>query len=147
MEKLIEQQEYFYHCEITEEHLIDGRQEGAMEANNREEREWYLNPHFGPDDEEPEGWNTLRWYSHGKLSFADKDFDNFIKRIKREIRLKTKGKFIIQHEGNEAYILHENCHWLIKEVVLTRLHLYIYRHAIIEQKDGFVETLLQEIGA
>jgi hypothetical protein len=145
MQGMIDQKEYFYHCEISEEHLITGCQEEMMKASNQEEMKWINNSNCGPDDEEPEGWSDLRWYAKGSTSFAEKDFDKFIEHVKRDVLLKTKGSHIIQHEGNKVYILYENCHWWIKEVILTRLHIYIYRHAIIEQKDGFVENLLKEV--
>jgi len=142
MEDLISQGEYYYHCEITEEHLITGRQEALMEAKNKEEMKWINECECNPEDYEPDGWNDLRWYKRGKTSFAEKNFDDFIKRIKNDILQTTKGKYIVQHEDNDVYILYENYHYKIKEFILTRLDVYIYRHAIIEQKEGFIEKVL-----
>lgn len=143
MEDLISQDEYFYHCEITEEHLITGRQEALMEAKNEEEMKWINEPICNPDEDDPEGWNDLRWYQKGKTSFAEKDFNDFIKRIKNYILQITKGKYILQHEDNKTYIIYENYHYWIKEKILTRLNVYIYRHAIIDQKEGFIEKILE----
>ena len=140
----IEQKEYLYHCKITEEHLITGQQQAMMESSSREEMEWIRNPCCGPDDTEPEGWSDLRWYQRGSISFAEKDFDKFIERIKRTILQMTKGNHIFQHENGETYVLYEHPHYWIKDVILTRLNIYIYRHAIIEQKEGFVEAIFQE---
>lgn len=144
IQDLINQKEYFYHCEISEEHLITGQQEAMMEATSQEEIKWIREPCCSPDDNDPEGWNDLRWYSKGSISFATKDFNEFIQHIKREIMLITKGNYILQHEDGKTYILYEHSHYWIKDIILTRLHIYIYRHAIIEQKDGFVEAIFQK---
>lgn len=142
MENLISQGEYFYHCEITQEHLITGRQVALMEANNKEEMKWINESICNPDDNEADGWNDLRWYEKGKTSFAEKNLDDFLNRIKSNILQVTHGKYILQHEDDDTYILYENNHYWIKENILTRLHIYIYRHGIIEQKEGFIENVL-----
>jgi len=144
MQDLIEQKEYFYHCKIYEEHLVTGAQVAMMDASSEEEINWIKSSGGDPDCSEPEGWNDLRWHGKGSISFAEKDFDKFIERIKQNILIKTKGKHIIQHDNNKVYILYEDCHYWIKEVILTRLDIYIYRHAVIEQEDGFIENMMKE---
>ena len=134
---MIHQNDYYYHCKITEEHLITGEQEEIMNASSEEERQLIKEGMY-----EEDGWYELRWHKQGETSFADKEFDNFTKRIKEDIDKRTKGKYILHHDDENTYVLYENNHWLIKEKVLTRLHIYIYRHAIIDCDEDFIEKLL-----
>ena len=143
---LIEQKDYFYHCKIYYEYLIDGMQVEIFKAGSEDERKSikeYANC-CDPDHEEPEGWSELRWHSRGSTSFADKDFEGLVKHIKREIELITKGEYILQHGYADTYIVYFKTPIYLDEPVLTRMKFYIYRHAIIDQKDDFVETLLKE---
>lgn len=140
----IEQGEYFYHCEIFKHHLVTGVQELILKGS-AEDREYYQNVSFGPDDAESEDWSQLRWFKKESISFADKEPEQFFAHIKDVINRETRGEHILSHGDNwEVYVLYENNHWWLKEKILTRLEIYINRHAYIKQKDGFVEELLRK---
>lgn len=114
---LMKEEDYLYHCEITREMLANREQE-YHRRNNEQDYESEFDEDDCPD--------SLRWVRDITISFADKDFENIIKRIGFEYNNGKGKKDIIK---DDEYIYFQDDHWLIKDKMLFRDKIFITHSA------------------
>ncbi|MCY9690589.1 hypothetical protein M5W70_18365 [Paenibacillus larvae] len=94
----IEDKGYYYHVNIYHEALLTYEQQLELETGERP---------CTSDPEDSTDYGALAWYKNGKVSFAEKDWDKIIFRLRDQF--KSYGLMLFQGEcdwKNSGYIYH-----------------------------------------
>lgn len=130
--------DYYFEATITYEILIN--------KDQRLKKEHYPDTDFrtvDPDDNSD--WYSKSWVKDGTVSFAEKEWDKFVKRIHEHFNnesIKKSGVLVsTEDDGNKKHLYWFQNHYLIKEKVLHRASIYITRRAVINYDDNIYKEI------
>lgn len=98
---------------------------------------------YDPDDST--NYDALDWYKNGSISFAEKEWPDFIVRLRNIIKLHC-GMSLQKKEGDEQYIYHIGSVLGLKGTFLIRSHIFIQHSSIIEMDEAKFMTDMTRYG-
>lgn len=126
---------YFYHANIYHEVLLSYKQHLEKEHGERV---------CTTDPDDTTNYGALDWYSNGSMSFAEREWDQLVIRLRENVKRHTG---MVLHSKDEGRGSHEHIYYFgsvigLKGKYLSRDRIWIYRSATIEfDQKRFMEDL------
>lgn len=127
-----EYEDYFYRAEIYQEALLTLEQ--------KHELEWRQKP-CTSDPEDSTEWGAIDWHRTGRTSFANKDWNEFIQRLREHFKrcapmITIPGEWLDEH-----YVLYMGNVIGLEGKYLLREKVWIQRAATVKIGEKFMKDL------
>ncbi|MEK4351288.1 hypothetical protein MKX41_10610 [Paenibacillus sp. FSL R5-0475] len=128
--------EYFYHADIQHEALLTYEQH--LEKKHGESMRT-----CDPDDRT--NWGALDWYANGSIAFAEREWPNFVSRLRECIKTHC-GMGFYKEEDRKRYFYHSGSVYSLKGKFLLRSSVFIQHSSIIKMDEDRFMNDLSKIG-